>query len=290
MSAITFIVNPTSGTGKSKSIPALIHSYFPTTGHTYRIRFTEYAGHARIIVNEEIANGTRIIVAVGGDGTVNEVASCLLHSQAALGIVPTGSGNGLARHLNIPMNPKKALRVIAEGQVTAIDSGEVNGHPFFCTAGVGFDAVVAERFASIKGRGFINYIKACLSEYMKYTPEILSDSDAQSYKGFLLTVCNANQYGNNAFICPTASLTDGKLDLVQVSTIPFLKLPLFIFQLLTKKLEQTIFATKKSFSSLSLKRMHKGPLHIDGDPVAHVAELHFRCVPKSLNILVPSEA
>ncbi len=288
MSVVTFIINPTSGTGKSKSIPALIHSYFPTTGNTYRIRFTEYAGHAKMIVNEEIANGTRIIVAVGGDGTVNEVASCLLHSQAALGIVPTGSGNGLARHLNIPMNASKALQVIAEGQVATIDSGEVNGLPFFCTAGVGFDAAVAERFSKIKGRGFSNYIKACLNEYTSYRPEKITDSEQNTYQGFLLTVCNANQYGNNAFICPSASLNDGQLDLVQVSQIPLFKLPLFLFQLLNKQLGQSLFCTKKSFNALTLKREVAGPLHIDGDPVAHQSTLTFRCVPQSLNILVPA--
>jgi len=288
MSAVTFIINPTSGTGKSKSIPALIHSYFPTTGHTYRIRFTEYAGHAKMIVNEEIANGTRIIVAVGGDGTVNEVASCLLHSQAALGIVPTGSGNGLARHLNIPMNASKALQVIAEGQVTTIDSGEVNGQPFFCTAGVGFDATVAERFSKIKGRGFSNYIKACLNEYKSYRPTTFKDGDNKNYQGFLLTVCNANQYGNNAFICPGAQLNDGKMELVQVSPLPFSQLPLFLFQLLSKTLHKNRYYQQHTFSSLTLKRQTPGPLHIDGDPAPHVTELVFRSIPQSLNILVPS--
>jgi diacylglycerol kinase (ATP) len=287
MSVITFIINPTSGTGKSKSIPALIHSYFPTTGQTYRIRFTEYAGHAKMIVNEEIANGARVIVAVGGDGTVNEVASGLLHSQAALGIVPTGSGNGLARHLNIPMNATKALKVIAENNVIAIDSGEVNGKPFFCTAGIGFDATVAERFATIKGRGFINYIKASLNEYKTYKPETVTDNEGNTYQGFLLTVCNANQYGNNAFICPAASLNDGKLDLVQVPTIPVYKLFSFLIQLMNQTLDQNKSCTRKSFSSLTLKRKTAGPVHIDGDPVAHASEFSFRCVPKSLNVLTP---
>jgi diacylglycerol kinase (ATP) len=287
MSVITFIINPTSGTGKSKNIPALIRSYFPITGHTYRIRFTEYAGHAKLIVNEEIANGTRVLVAVGGDGTVNEVAAGLLHSQAALGIVPTGSGNGLARHLKIPMSARKALKIIAEYNILAIDSGEVNGLPFFCTAGVGFDAAVSERFATTKGRGLMNYIKSCLREYKTYKSETVLDNEGKTYRSFLLTVCNANQYGNNAFICPTALLNDGKLDLVQVTSIPLLQLPLFIFQLLNKKLDQNIFYTKKSFATLTLKRSSKGPLHIDGDPVTHASEFFFRCVPKSLNVLVP---
>lgn len=287
MSVVTFIINPTSGTGKSKSIPALIDSYFPTTGISYHIRFTEYAGHAKTIVKEEIARGTRIIVAVGGDGTVNEVASCLLHSQVALGIVPTGSGNGLARHLKIPIHAPKALQVIAEGQVKTIDSGEVNGLPFFCTAGIGFDATVADRFSKIKGRGFSNYIKACLQEYNNYQPTSFNDSTGKSYQGFLLTVCNANQYGNNAFICPTAQLNDGELKLVQVSSIPFLRLPFFLFQLLNKTLHTSRHYQQHSFSSLTLKRNTAGPLHIDGDPIDHVAALSFRCIPQSLSILVP---
>lgn len=289
MSVITFIINPTSGTGKSKRIPALIHNYFPTTGHTYRIRFTEYAGHAKSIVNEEIANGTRIIVAVGGDGTVNEVASGLLHSQAALGIVPTGSGNGLARHLRIPMSASKALKVIAENHVITIDSGEVNGQPFFCTAGVGFDATVAERFSKIKGRGLINYIKASLNEYRSYKPEFITDQEGKQYQGFLLTICNANQYGNNVFICPTAQLNDGKLDLVQISPLSLFQFPLFLFQLVNKNIHQNKNYLRNSFSSITLKRKIAGPLHIDGDPVDDVSELSFRCVPKSLNILVPTK-
>jgi YegS/Rv2252/BmrU family lipid kinase len=288
MSVVTFIINPKSGTGKSKSIPALIHSYFPTTGHTYRIRFTEYAGHAKMIVNEEIANGARVIVAVGGDGTVNEVASGLLHSQAALGIIPTGSGNGLARHLKIPMNARKALKVIAEQQRITIDSGEVNGKPFFCTAGIGFDAAVAERFASIKGRGFTNYIKACLHEYQTYKPSILTDNEGITYEGFLLTVCNANQYGNNAYICPAASLNDGKLELVKVPTIPLYKLLSFLIQLMNQTLDRNQSYTRKSFSTLTLKRKAKGPLHIDGDPAEHASEFLFKCIPNSLNVLVPT--
>ncbi|HSZ72877.1 MAG TPA: diacylglycerol kinase family protein [Cytophagaceae bacterium] len=288
MSVVTFIINPTSGTGKSKKIPLLIHSYFSRTGNSYRIRFTEYAGHAKVIVNEEIANGARTIVAVGGDGTVNEVASGLLHSEAALGIVPTGSGNGLARHLNIPMKAKKALQVIAEGNAISIDSGEVNGQAFFCTAGIGFDATVAERFSSIKGRGLINYIKASLNEYQRFTFEKATDKNNHVYQGFLLSICNANQYGNNAFICPKAQINDGQLNLVEVAPLTLWQLPIFLFQLLNKRLSQNKFYVHHPFSSMTLKRMKPGPLHIDGDPVEHVAEITIRCVPKSLNIIIPA--
>ncbi|MDB5274159.1 MAG: yegS [Chitinophagaceae bacterium] len=288
MSVITFIINPKSGTGKSSTIPELIHSYFSKTGNTYKIRLTEYAGHAKVIVNEEIANGSRIIVAVGGDGTVNEVASGLLHSKAALGIIPTGSGNGLARHLKIPMDAQQALQVIAEGTILTIDSGEVNGHPFFCTTGIGFDATVAERFSTIKGRGLVNYIRASLREYQKYIPEKITDQHNTPYHGFLLTVCNANQYGNNAFICPTACIDDGKLDLVQVAPIPFLQLPLFLIQLMNKTLYKNRLYKIHSFSTLVLKRSKAGPIHIDGDPIAHTGELTIRCVPQSLNVMTSS--
>lgn len=287
MSAITFIVNPKSGTGKSRRIPALIHAYLPQSGHTYRIRHTEYAGHAKVIVNEEIANGTRVIVAVGGDGTVNEVASGLLHSRAALGIVPTGSGNGLARHLGIPMSARAALEVVANGNILTVDTAQINGIPFFCTAGIGFDAVVAERFSTIKGRGLFNYIRACLQEFNHYHCESVQDG-TRSYQGFLLTFCNANQYGNNAFISPLSDIQDGRLELIQMDKPRWWQLPLMAFRFRNKGLHHSKFFRQQAFSSLTLLREKSGPLHIDGDPAMHTGKLDIQCVPQSLRVLVPA--
>jgi diacylglycerol kinase (ATP) len=285
MSTISFIINPASGTGKVKKIPGLIHDFFRKKGGQYVIRYTEYAGHAKKIVNEEIANGSTIIVAVGGDGTVNEVATALLHSKAALGIIPTGSGNGLARHLKIPMHATKALAVIAEGNSMTIDSGEVNGKPFFCTAGIGLDAVVAERFAQIKGRGLLNYIKASLLAYQKHTVETIHDEQGNAYSGFLLSICNANQYGNNAFISPQSNVQDGKLELISISPLHWFQIPSFIIRLFSKSLDKHPCYHVTSFHHILLQRERNGALHVDGDTLAHTNSLTVRCIPKSLNVI-----
>ncbi len=286
MSTISFIINPTSGTGKVKEIPALIHAYFSKKGGQYTIRYTEYAGHAKHIVNEEIAHGSTIIVAVGGDGTVNEVGTALLHSQASLGIIPTGSGNGLARHLHIPLQPLQALHVITEGNPITIDTGDVNGRPFFCTAGIGLDASVSERFSTLKGRGLANYMKASLSEYKKYMPEEVTDENGNSYKGFLMSFCNANQYGNNAFISPTSNIQDGKLEFVSITPLPWFQMPSFVLYLFSKRLHQHTAYQAISFQRFELKRKKSGALHVDGDPVEHTDLLIVKCVPKSLKVIV----
>jgi diacylglycerol kinase (ATP) len=286
MPTISFIINPSSGTGKVKKIPGLIHQYFKQHGGQYKIRYTEYAGHAKKIVNEEIAYGSTIIVAVGGDGTVNEVGTALLHSSASLGIIPTGSGNGLARHLKLSMNARKALMTIANGHSTAIDSGEVNGLPFFCTAGIGLDAVVAERFAQLKGRGFMNYVKAALEEYKTYSPEEVYDEQGNIHSGLVLSVCNASQYGNNAFISPCSSIQDGTLELVRLPTPAWFQIPSVMVRLFTKQIEQHPDYKTIPFQRLTLKRVHRGPLHVDGDPVAHAQVIEIRCVPRSLNVIV----
>jgi diacylglycerol kinase (ATP) len=288
MPTISFIINPSSGTGKVKKIPALIHQYFKQHGGHYKIRYTEYAGHAKKIVNEEIAHGSTIIVAVGGDGTVNEVGAALLYSKASLGIIPTGSGNGLARHLGISMNAKKALSTIGHGHSISIDSGEVNGMPFFCTAGIGLDAVVAERFAHIKGRGFINYIKAALAEYQKHKPETVYDEEGNVYQGILMSICNASQYGNNAFISPRSTMQDGKLELIIMPTLKWFQIPTVIVRLFSKHIEQQPGYKSTSFRQLTLKRASAGPLHVDGDPVGHAKIIALRCVPQSLHVIVSS--
>ncbi len=288
MSTISFIINPASGTGKVKKIPPLIHRYFQKQGGQYNIRYTEYAGHAKKIVNDEIANGSTIIVAVGGDGTVNEVGTALLHSKAALGIIPTGSGNGLARHLKIPMDALKALDLITEGNSMTMDSGEVNGKPFFCTAGIGLDAVVAERFAQIKGRGLFNYIKASLSAYQTHEVEEIQDEKGNVYTGFLLSICNANQYGNNAFISPQSNVQDGMLELISIAPLRWFQIPSFIIRLFSKSLDQHSCYQVTSFHTLTLKRKKSGALHFDGDTMAHTDLLYVRCIPKSLNVITSS--
>ena len=174
---MVFIMNPISGTTNKAGIPELIAKTLDTNTFDYEIRLTEHAGHAFEIATEAKDNGVDVVVAVGGDGTVNEVARAIVHSNTALGIIPCGSGNGLARHLMIPMQLKKAIEVINEYQIHDLDYGIINEHPFFCTCGMGFDAFVSMKFAEAGKRGPITYAffpnSVLLSSYSCFSPKMI---------------------------------------------------------------------------------------------------------------------
>ena len=200
---IIFIINPISGTASKAGIPKLIERYLDHEAFDYEIKLTEYAGHASVIATEAKDNHVDIVVAVGGDGTVNEVARAIVHSQTALGIIPCGSGNGLARHLLLPLNMAKAIKIINACEIHQLDYGIINEHPFFCTCGMGFDAFVSHKFAEAGKRGPITYVENVLKEGLKYKPEtyeIRDESGTTRLKAFLISCANASQYGNNAYI------------------------------------------------------------------------------------------
>lgn len=214
---IVFIMNPISGTASKASIPNLIDSILDKDRFEYEIRTTERAGHASEIASEAKEAHVDIVVAVGGDGTVNEVAKAIVHSDTALGILPCGSGNGLARHLMLPMNLKKSIEIINQCEIHDLDYGVINGYPFFCTCGMGFDAFVSMKFAESGKRGPISYAENILREGLKYQPETYTLEDetgTKQYKAFLISCANASQYGNNAYIAPQASMSDGLMDVV----------------------------------------------------------------------------
>ena len=180
---------------------------------------TEGPGHASELAAEAVATGTETVIAAGGDGTVNEIATALSHTRTAIGIIPLGSGNGLARTLGIPQDVDEALGVIAAGNIETCDRGMACGLPFYCTFGVGFDAEVSEKFASEKRRGRITYVRSVLQEFLEYQPQpyaISVGGRVITERAFLIAACNASQYGNNAYIAPKAELTDGLLDLVVI--------------------------------------------------------------------------
>ena len=213
---IIFIVNPISGTHSKETIPQLIEEKIDHSKYDYSIQRTQYAGNASQIAAEAARDGVDIVVAVGGDGTINEIGRALIHTRTAMGIIPCGSGNGLARHLNIPMIARKALDVINAGTVRTIDYGIIDGHPFFCTCGVGFDAFVSLKFSDSGKRGLLTYLENTLHESLTYQPEIYEIENASGtarYKAFLIACANASQYGNNAYIAPQASLTAGMMDI-----------------------------------------------------------------------------
>ena len=217
---IVFIMNPISGTMNKAAIPSLIERYLNHDCFDYEIVQTAYAGHAVELATKAKDEGIDIVVAIGGDGTVNEVARAVVHSNTALGIIPCGSGNGLARHLMLPMNVAKAIQIINEGEIHLLDYGIINDHPFFCTCGMGFDAFISHKFAEAGKRGPITYVENVLKGGLQYKPEtyeIRDEHGTTRLKAFLISCANASQYGNNAYIAPQASMSDGLMDIVVMS-------------------------------------------------------------------------
>ena len=285
---ITFIINPISGTQSKHEIPDLIDRILDKERFEYEVFITEYAGHAAELAKARAAQGDDIVVAVGGDGTVNEVARSLVHTETALGIIPCGSGNGLARHLCIPMDIRKALDIINQAQIEAFDYGVINGLPFFCTCGMGFDAFISLKFAESGKRGPITYVENVLREGLKYKPEtyeIIDDNGTTQYKAFLIACANASQYGNNAYIAPGATMKDGEMDVIVMEPFDALEAPQIAADLFMKTLGNNSKIKTFRTRNLTIHRQGPGAIHYDGDPImtnsdidVHIEHLGIRIV------------
>ena len=290
---ITFIVNPISGTKSKDELPQLIDQRIDASKYICRIITTEYAGHAAEIANQCISEGVDICVAVGGDGTVNEVARSLVHSQVALGIIPCGSGNGLARHLCLPMNMKGAIDIINQGQTAFFDYGVINEKPFFCTCGMGFDAFVSLKFAEAGKRGLVTYVENVLKEGLKYEPDtytIEDETGKNKYKAFLITCANAAQYGNNAYIAPGASMQDGVMDIIIMEPFNVIEAPKIAMDLFAKTLSSNSHIKTFQARSIHIHREHPGAVHFDGDPVNMDTEINISIKPLGLKAIINPEA
>lgn len=290
---IVFIMNPISGTGSKEAIPNLIESTLDKELFDYEIRMTERAGHASEIASVAKDRHVDIVVAVGGDGTVNEIARSIVHSDTALGILPCGSGNGLARHLLLPMNLKKSVEVINQCEVHELDYGVINGYPFFCTCGMGFDAFVSMKFAESGKRGPISYAENILREGLKYKPETYTLEDetgTKQYKAFLISCANASQYGNNAYIAPQASMSDGLMDVVIMEPFDVLEAPQVSFDMFNKTLDKNSKIKSFRCKKLHITRSKPGVIHYDGDPVMTGAEIDVHLEEKGIKVVVPTNA
>ncbi|RRB00963.1 diacylglycerol/lipid kinase family protein [Larkinella rosea] len=263
------IVNPLSGTAtrqdKQNWIDFLLKKAVGA-GFTPEAVFTEHAGHATELAAEAMQKGIRRVVIIGGDGSVNETARALLNSPTALGIVPVGSGNGLARHLGLSLNPKKAIEQAVDGRPVVIDSGRINEHPFFCTTGIGFDAHVAHAFARQPVRGLPTYIRTAYQAFWTYKPATY-EIDQQSHQLFSLTVANAGQFGNNAWIAPKANVSDGLLDVCYLKPFPASAVTMLAWRLFNKTLDQSNYLTVRTARSVVVKGTEPMLIHVDGEPV-----------------------
>lgn len=293
MKNIAFIINPISGAKETQNakrkLPKLIMQTLDMEQWLPNIVFTEYAGHATELAHQYARMGFDAVVAVGGDGTVNEVARGLRDTNTALGILPMGSGNGFARHLNIPIRAQKALEMINHSEPIHVDYGLANGRLFVSTCGTGFDAVVADNFAGSNKRGFMTYLQNTLKVAFSYQPQtyhIVGDGLDVTHKAFLITFANANQWGYEAMIAPKASVQDGKMDIMLMSSHAILGSASLALRLFTGSIDNSYFMDTIRAKEITLEREAVAPFHIDGDPVEMDKDIHIKIVADGLKVLV----
>ena len=285
---ILFIVNPNAGKKISGKLIETIRKELPEN-ITKEIIIWEDPAHFSEITQKLKTENYTDAIAVGGDGTVNQVAKSILNTNIALGIVPAGSGNGLARSLGISVKTELAIKQIAKGKTQFIDCGTVNGIPFFCTSGVGFDAHIGKLFATSEKRGLQSYVKITFRELFAYKEQNYSiriDGKEISKKAFLITVANAGQYGNDFYIAPQAKLNDGLFHIAVLKPFNLLQAVGIVVKVMQRKADTSKFIETFSGKEISISREKKDSIHYDGEPDSQGTELNYALLPKSLKVIV----
>ncbi|GAA4385001.1 diacylglycerol/lipid kinase family protein [Hymenobacter koreensis] len=290
LSRLCLIFNPISGTNRNFDLQGLLNAVLGKDyGLHYEVRATQYAGHAEELAREAAAQGFGVVVAVGGDGTVNEVGRGLLGTGVAMAVLPRGSGNGLARHLGIPLRPEAAVALLRRPRVLNIDVGRLNGRPFFCTAGLGFDAHVSRMFAEAGTRGLSTYVRVALREYQRYRPcpvEIeLADKQIQT-DCYVLAFANAAQYGNNAYIAPLADIQDGLLDVCLINQLPLWRAVKVAYGLAAGNLPTSGAAAYHTAHTIHVRTERPLGFHLDGDFAGESADFSVALEPLALPVVV----
>ncbi len=286
---ILFIINPISGVGKQKVVEKLIEQYLDKAQFNVTVKYTERAKHA-IEISKNNKDKFNIIVAVGGDGSVNEIGKGLVNSNTTLAIIPAGSGNGLARDLGIPMQIKKAILLINKGNTKKIDVIKANNDYFLGTAGVAFDAYISWKFDEAPTRGILTYLKVAFKGFWTYKSsdyDIEFDNNKKTIKkGLLVTFSNSKQYGNNIIISPKSKIDDGQVKLVVVKKFPLIYLPLFGFYLLSQQINKFKYTEEVSSNKITLHSSNN-KIHIDGEPIKMDNPIDVEAIPQSLKVIVP---
>lgn len=284
------IINPISGTREKTSIPLTVAEAARRAGLELDICTTKSPEDASTFAQKAIDEGVHTVIVAGGDGTVSDVAAKLRGSDCALAIIPCGSGNGLARSLGISQDFREAADILSSGKIISIDNGLLNDKPFFCTCGVGFDAEISRRFAAEKRRGRFSYIKNVLTDYLNYHPEpyaLAIGDEIITKNAFLIAVCNSSQYGNNAYIAPKASLTDGMLDITVIHSGNLLHTAIAGMELFTGNLDRNTLIDTFRVSSARISRLKPGAAHIDGEPVELGRVLDIGIEKENLKVYIP---
>ncbi|MCG8608134.1 diacylglycerol kinase family lipid kinase [bacterium] len=290
---ISVIVNPIAG-GKRNSGSTVnrVTEYFFSNGYEKEIRLTNKPGDANIFAKDAIHDRKDLVMVIGGDGTINEVASGLVGCEVPMAIVPVGSGNGLARSLNIPTRIEEACQLITEGRMTAIDVGKVNDRYFFSVLGVGFDAAVGRSFNSFHTRGPMAYVYLGIREYLRFRPDRIKinfGNKSLDIAPFLICVANGQQYGNNALIAPEAKLNDGLLDVCIVHRLTIPDLFSAVPKLFQGKLQRYSQAEFHRAKEVVIEREADQHVNLDGETVLQDARIKISILPKSLKVFTPKK-
>ena len=293
---IHFILNPRSGPRRRNSgALSLLREFIAANGPDAELFVTDGPGHATELARRAVAAGCGRVAAVGGDGTMNEVAQALVHSPVSLALVPCGSGNGLARHLGIPAATSCALRLAADSsaRIAAIDTGTANRRPFFNAMGLGFDAEISRLFCRASGRGLPGYVGAFLRAFAgRRTERCTVDAGIchETIETLLLAVANSDQYGHGAFIAPGARVDDGLLDLVAVAPVGLCRASALAARLFLGSIDRSPLIHRLRGTGFIIGRRAPGLIHTDGECHAEEARVEVAVQPRSLRVVVPAGA
>ena len=289
---ILFIINPKSGTGRYRRVPSRVERFLDREQFDYDIRYTEYRGHAKELAAQAVREGFSIVVSVGGDGTLNEIVQSLAGTDTALALFPTGSGNGLAHHMHLPFNLKRAVMLLNQDHLERIDTVSLNGQVYASIAGVGFDAYVAERYSHVRHRGFFPYLHIVLANYLRYQPRTYCLTDGgktMEVRALLVSFANSSQWGFDVKISPEASVQDGLVNVTVVQKPPLYALPRVLLFLLSGNLNRVGKYVKiYKMQQFSVKSKDNKPLftHLDGDFIGMQPQVEMRIRPMSLQMVL----
>lgn len=287
---LVFIINPKSGVDRQKAIQAAIDSSLDFNQFTYEIQHTQYAKHGTVLAKEAAAKGAYAVVAVGGDGSVNDIVAGLLGTDAALAIIPKGSGNGMARTMGIPLLEQEAIKLINKGNTIKMDIGFANGQPFISNAGVAFDALIARKFAKSVRRGFAMYswlVTKYLWMYKAWKWNIEIDGKLITEKAFIITVANCKQFGYNFQIAPDADYTDGLFNVVIVRNFPRMLGGLIVLRAMNGSIYKSPYVTNYRAKEVTISHPELRLMQTDGDAHACENKIHFTIKQGAQKVIVP---
>ena len=286
---LLFIINPISG-GKSKTKMAeIIRLNLDATRYDYELVYTKYARHGQLIVEEQ-TDGFDAVVAVGGDGTINEIAEALSRKDIPMGIIPMGSGNGLARHLKIPLFPNKAVKVLNTFNIKRIDTATLNNRFFVSIAGIGFDSLIASEFEKTVGRGFVNYARLTTKEYFAYQEQeyhLTIDGKKIKRLAALVTFANSNQFGFETKIAPNAIIDDGMIDVCIMKKPKLYQMPLMMAQIWSSAADRSELLEIICGKHIVVEPNKNLYANIDGESVEVGKKIEVKVRPKNIKVIIP---